>query len=105
MCFVNCLQIVCLPSKLDESWYSAEEWLKLMLSISYNEAWDASWLTMLCRIRHVPGHQNVLMTALPSLLTKVKELLQLPTVKQRSNLHAYYITCSIRIIYFLCYLL
>lgn len=62
---------------------TASKWIDLLSAISYNEAWSASCLTLLSRVRFQKEEQNTLINAIPLLLSKLKELLQLPTVKAR----------------------
>lgn len=74
------LLVICLPTGYAGYVASIHEWLSVWSRVEHNALWDACWLTLLCRARK---SQDVYRSfdwshMFPFLLTKTKELLNLP---------------------------
>lgn len=68
--------VLCLPTAYEnyDQWVTV--WLRHLASVTHNDAWDACWLTLLCRARKYSHEPAVwAQESLPQLLSKAAELL------------------------------
>ena len=76
------MMVLCLPTAFSGYDEYVPRWMEVFAQIDDNEAWDACWLTLLCRARKHTTRFD--WTSIKDhLYVKIKELLQFPTCKGR----------------------